>query len=104
MKFPSGVSALQQTFVMEEVEKNENSQYGPKKLSEESIASLILEMERNKKGMKPEDYVTSDFVMADKNQPKVYPVSARGQKTENSAVEIVIPNRKAGVIAANMPK
>ena len=69
MKFPnvSGVSALQQTFIMEEMEKNDNNNYGPKKLSEESIASLILEMEKNKKGLKPEDYVTSDFVVADKN-------------------------------------
>ena len=67
MKFPSGVSALQQTFIIEELDKNENNHYGSKKLSEESIASLILEMEKNKKGLKPEDYVTSDFVMTDKN-------------------------------------
>ena len=36
--------------------------YGPKKLSEESLASLIFEMEKAKKGSyKPEDYVTSDI-------------------------------------------
>lgn len=63
---------------MDDVE-NSKKDYGPKKLSEESIASLILEMEKNKKS-KPEDYITQDFVLANKkaNEPKVYPVTARG--------------------------
>ena len=88
--------------------------YGPKKLSEESLASLIFEMEKAKKGSyKPEDYVTSDIFIPDKNAnlPKVYPVSARGQKniqdgqifSTNMQPFIEISGRKTGIIAANMP-
>jgi len=43
-------NALNQTFCMDDNESGKMSKvYGPKKLSEESIASIILEMEKNKK-------------------------------------------------------